>query len=165
MISSDRSSWVLTGATAACVAALYLPCVQKAVPGGDSGELITAACELGVAHPPGYPLFTLLSCLAVVLLPLGSPAHSVNLMSGLMGAAASGALCFSVCSPPWFWSVSAALWCWQLLWARPVSCERAVPGRAVGWRGQGSGAREEALAVRTGPEPGAVATGPAFHQR
>ncbi|XP_036397385.1 transmembrane protein 260 [Megalops cyprinoides] len=97
MISSDRSTWVLTGATAACVAALYLPCVQRAVPGGDSGELITAACELGVAHPPGYPLFTLLSRLALVLLPLGSPAHSVNLMSGLMGAAASGALCFSVC--------------------------------------------------------------------
>lgn len=43
----EQRSWVLTGATVAFVAALYLPCTQKAVPGGDSGELITAACELG----------------------------------------------------------------------------------------------------------------------
>lgn len=45
----EQRSWVLTGATVAFVAALYLPCTQKAVPGGDSGELITAACELGVS--------------------------------------------------------------------------------------------------------------------
>uniref|UniRef100_A0A667Y1T8 Transmembrane protein 260 n=1 Tax=Myripristis murdjan TaxID=586833 RepID=A0A667Y1T8_9TELE len=31
------------------------------------------------------------------LLPSHSPAHSVNLMSSLLGAAASGALCFTVC--------------------------------------------------------------------
>nr|XP_029543993.1 transmembrane protein 260 [Oncorhynchus nerka] len=97
----EQRSWVLTGATVAFVAALYLPCTQKAVPGGDSGELITAACELGVAHPPGYPVFTLLAWLALSLLPYlslsVSPAHSVNLLSSLLGAGASGALCFTVC--------------------------------------------------------------------
>ena len=31
------------------------------IPGGDAGELAAAGCQLGVAHPPGYPLFTLLS--------------------------------------------------------------------------------------------------------
>ncbi|XP_014040853.1 transmembrane protein 260 [Salmo salar] len=97
----EQRSWVLTGATVAFVAALYLPCTQKAVPGGDSGELITAACELGVAHPPGYPVFTLLAWLALSLLPYlslsMSPAHSVNLLSSLLGAGASGALCFTVC--------------------------------------------------------------------
>ncbi|XP_071780324.1 transmembrane protein 260 [Centroberyx gerrardi] len=97
MSTEQRRSWILTGATVACVAALYVPCVQRAVPGGDSGELITTACELGVAHPPGYPLFTLLARLAMSLLPSLSPAHSVNLMSSLLGAAASGALCFTVC--------------------------------------------------------------------
>nr|XP_006632442.1 PREDICTED: transmembrane protein 260 isoform X1 [Lepisosteus oculatus] len=90
-------SWLLSGATAAGVAAVYLPRVQRTVPGGDSGELITAACELGVAHPPGYPVFTLLSRLALDLLPLGSPAYSVNVLAGLLGAMAAGALCFSVC--------------------------------------------------------------------
>ncbi|XP_029114416.1 transmembrane protein 260-like isoform X1 [Scleropages formosus] len=97
MVAAQRGSWLLSGATVAAVAALYLPCVQKAVPGGDSGELITAACELGVAHPPGYPLFTLLSSLAMTFLPSVSPAHSVNLLSGLLGSMASGTLCFTVC--------------------------------------------------------------------
>ncbi|CAL8290852.1 unnamed protein product [Gadus morhua 'NCC'] len=93
----DRGTWTLTAVTVACVAALYVPTVQRTVPGGDSGELITAACELGVAHPPGYPTFTLLARLAMGLLPSFSPAHSVSLMCGLLGALASGALCFTVC--------------------------------------------------------------------
>ncbi|KAM8834094.1 protein O-mannosyl-transferase TMEM260 [Synchiropus picturatus] len=97
MPEERRSDWVLAGATAACVAALYVPCVQRSLPGGDSGELITAACELGVAHPPGYPLFTLLARLAMVLWPTLSPAHSVNLMSALLGAAACGVISLTVC--------------------------------------------------------------------
>ncbi|XP_068568935.1 protein O-mannosyl-transferase TMEM260-like, partial [Cebidichthys violaceus] len=98
MSAEPRTSWILTGTTAAVVAALYVPRVQRTVPGGDSGELITTACELGVAHPPGYPVFTLLARLAMCLLPSLSPAHSVNLMSSLLGAAACGTLCITVCS-------------------------------------------------------------------
>ncbi|XP_029688757.1 transmembrane protein 260 isoform X2 [Takifugu rubripes] len=97
MSTEERTSWILTITTVACVTALYVPCVQRTVPGGDSGELITTACELGVAHPPGYPLFTLLTHLAMRLLPWLSPAHSSNLMSSLLGSAACGALCMSVC--------------------------------------------------------------------
>ncbi|KAF7704376.1 hypothetical protein HF521_021448 [Silurus meridionalis] len=89
--------WTLTGATAACVLALYLPRVPRAVSGGDSGELITAACELGVAHPPGYPLFTILASLALLLLPAATPAHAVNVLCAVLGALASGALCYTVC--------------------------------------------------------------------
>ncbi|XP_009640491.1 transmembrane protein 260 [Egretta garzetta] len=59
-------------------------------------ELITAAYELGVAHPPGYPLFTLLAKLATGLLPLGSPAYRVNLLCGLVGAAAASLLFYTV---------------------------------------------------------------------
>ncbi|XP_039459688.1 transmembrane protein 260 isoform X3 [Oreochromis aureus] len=97
MSAEHRASWILTGTVVACVAALYVPCVQRTVPGGDSGELITTACELGVAHPPGYPLFTLLAHMAMLLLPSLSPAHSVNLMSSLLGAAACGGFCITVC--------------------------------------------------------------------
>ncbi|KFP90653.1 Transmembrane protein 260, partial [Apaloderma vittatum] len=60
------------------------------------GELITAAYELGVAHPPGYPLFTLLAKLATGLVPLGSPAYRVNLLCGLLGAAAASLLFYTV---------------------------------------------------------------------
>ncbi|XP_029982818.1 transmembrane protein 260 isoform X2 [Sphaeramia orbicularis] len=66
----------------------------------DSGELHCPWEEAKgkeVAHPPGYPVFTLLAYLAMCLLSSLSPAHSVNLMSGLLGAAASGALCITVC--------------------------------------------------------------------
>ncbi|XP_058846557.1 transmembrane protein 260-like [Acipenser ruthenus] len=94
---SSRDAWLLTCASFACVTALYLPGVQRSVAGGDSGELITAACELGVAHPPGYPLFTLLARLALDLLPFGLPAYRVNLLNGLLGAIASASLCFTVC--------------------------------------------------------------------
>ncbi|XP_032548127.1 transmembrane protein 260 isoform X1 [Chiroxiphia lanceolata] len=60
------------------------------------GELITAAYELGVAHPPGYPLFTLLAKVAMGLLPGGSPASRVNLLCGFLGAAAASLLFYTV---------------------------------------------------------------------
>ncbi|XP_023371635.1 transmembrane protein 260 isoform X2 [Otolemur garnettii] len=62
----------------------------------SSGELITAAFELGVAHPPGYPLFTLMAKLAIILLPFGSVAYRVNLLCGLFGAVAASLLFFTV---------------------------------------------------------------------
>ncbi|NXQ73428.1 TM260 protein, partial [Quiscalus mexicanus] len=75
----------------AAVAALYTATLPPSLPGGDAGELITAAYELGVAHPPGYPLFTLLAKAATGL-PSGSPAFRVNLLCGLVGAAAASLL-------------------------------------------------------------------------
>lgn len=84
----------LRGAVAvfAVVAAVFTLTLPPSVPGGDSGELITAAHELGVAHPPGYPLFTLLAKLAIILLPVGSVAYRVNLLCGLFGAVAASFL-------------------------------------------------------------------------
>ena len=70
--SRPRRSFPSDSALAALVFALvlgaYLPTVQRGVPGGDSGELLAEACALGVAHPPGYPLFVLLARLAMELL-------------------------------------------------------------------------------------------------
>ncbi|XP_062824711.1 protein O-mannosyl-transferase TMEM260 isoform X8 [Anolis carolinensis] len=80
------------GAVGAAVAAVYVGTLPPSVPGGDSGELITAAYELGVAHPPGYPLFTLLAKSAIALLPFGSVAYRVNLLCALLGAAAASFL-------------------------------------------------------------------------
>jgi len=47
----------------------------------DSGEIAAAASCLGLPHPPGYPLLTLLGNLAIRFLPLGGPAFRLNLMS------------------------------------------------------------------------------------
>lgn len=52
-------------------------------PQGDSGELVTVAYTLGIAHPPGYPLYTLLGHV-FTLLPFGSVAWRVNLLSAVL---------------------------------------------------------------------------------
>jgi hypothetical protein len=54
---------------------------------GDSGELTLAALTLGVAHPPGYPLFTWLGRIAC-LIPASDPARSTNLLSSITVAGA-----------------------------------------------------------------------------
>lgn len=49
----------------------------------DSGEMAAAACQLGLPHPPGYPLFNLLGHL-VCAVQLGTPAFRLNLFSAFM---------------------------------------------------------------------------------
>lgn len=66
---------------------LYLSTACPTVYFGDSGELIAAADSLGVAHPPGYPVYTLLGRLAL-LLPIGEAAWRMNLLSAVLGAMA-----------------------------------------------------------------------------
>ena len=59
----------------------------------DSAEFIDAAFALGVAHPAGFPTYLPLANL-MTYLPLGPIAFKINLLSALMGAAASTALFF-----------------------------------------------------------------------
>ena len=66
---------------------VFLPFVCPTVYVGDSGELITACYGLGIAHPPGYPLFTLMGKL-FTFLPLASIAFRVNLMAAFFGSLA-----------------------------------------------------------------------------
>ncbi|XP_004699040.3 transmembrane protein 260 [Echinops telfairi] len=96
--AGPRHSRGLLGSVAvfAVVATVFTLTLPPSVPGGDSGELITAASELGVAHPPGYPLFTLMAKLAIILFPSGSVAYRVNLLCGLFGAVAAAFLFFTV---------------------------------------------------------------------
>ena len=85
----DRLVAALCGTAAFVVYALTL---TDTVSGGDSGELISVAYRLGVAHPPGYPLYTLLAKLTT-LVPLGAIAWRVSLFSALCAAAAAMVLC------------------------------------------------------------------------
>ncbi|HET9299338.1 MAG TPA: DUF2723 domain-containing protein [Candidatus Polarisedimenticolaceae bacterium] len=67
--------------------ALYAATACRTVFPGDGGELIAASQALGVAHPPGYPLWTLLAK-AALLVPAGEPAFRTTMLSALLGALA-----------------------------------------------------------------------------
>lgn len=71
--------------------ATYSLTLAPAVTLVDSGELIVAARTLGVAHPPGFPLYVLLAHLAT-LIPIGSVAVRVNFASAVCAASASATL-------------------------------------------------------------------------
>lgn len=62
---------------------------------GDSAELQLVIATLGVPHPPGYPLYTLLGRL-FLLLPVGSVAYRINLMSAFFGSCTVATL-FGLC--------------------------------------------------------------------
>jgi len=67
--------------------AVYLLTLSPTVGFIDSGELAAVACTLGVAHPTGYPLFTLLGRLFVMLPLPWEEIVRLNLMAALMCAA------------------------------------------------------------------------------
>jgi hypothetical protein len=73
----------------------YVLTLTDTVSGGDSGELISVAYHVGIAHPPGYPLYTLLAKVTT-LVPLGGIAWRVSLFSALCNAAAAMILCRAV---------------------------------------------------------------------
>jgi len=77
----------VAGLLAAGSLALYLATLFPGVPPLDGGDFATAALVHGVAHPPGYPVFTLLGSL-FARVPLGEPAARVNAVSAVAAAAA-----------------------------------------------------------------------------
>ncbi len=91
----DRASYLRAIPAAASVLAglialvAYATTLHPSLPTGDSGELISAAYVLGIAHPPGYPLYTLLGYV-VTHLPFASPALELNVLSAVLDAAAVG---------------------------------------------------------------------------
>jgi hypothetical protein len=63
---------------------LYVKTMAQTVGFIDSGELATVACTLGIAHPTGYPLFTLLGRI-FSLIPFSSKEIiRLNIMSALL---------------------------------------------------------------------------------
>lgn len=65
----------------------YLYTLAPSVTFIDSGELATVATKLGVAHPTGYPLFTLIGSLFSKL-PFGEEIYMLNMMSAFISSLA-----------------------------------------------------------------------------
>ena len=68
------------------VAVLYWRTSARDIVFGDTPELVGAAASLGVAHPPGYPIWTLLAHF-YTLFPVGPIPFRVSLLSVTCGAA------------------------------------------------------------------------------
>jgi hypothetical protein len=84
---------------AVVVAVVYAVYATTSAPGlgtVDSGELTTVAATLGIAHPTGYPLYSLLGRLWVMLLPV-APDRAMVLFSVVAGALTAGVLAAAAC--------------------------------------------------------------------
>ena len=93
-LGSDLKPWVGAVAVAAGAGILYFLTAARDIVVGDSPELITAAVTLGVAHAPGYPLFTMLGHL-FSLVPFGALPFRVNLLSVVCDSLTIGVVYFS----------------------------------------------------------------------
>lgn len=73
---------------AAPALSVYLLTLAPTITTGDSGELVTAAATLSLAHPTGYPLYLLLGHGVIRLFGFLPPALAMNLFSALAAAGA-----------------------------------------------------------------------------
>src|SRR5438874_8865143 len=94
-IPSSRAEFLCASMVFLAALLLYSWTLAPTVTLVDSGELIVVAHGLGVAHPPGFPLWVLLAHLAS-LVPLGNVAMRVNFSSAVFAALASAMLTFVV---------------------------------------------------------------------
>lgn len=103
---------------------LYLGCLYPTIAPRDSADMAVAALTLGVAHPPGYPLYALLGRAWLSVLPWGDPAYRLNVLSAVAGAAAVAGLfvlarrragALGGLTAAALWALSAPLWKFSLL--------------------------------------------------
>ena len=128
MTPLTRRDLFSAGGAALLVWILYAITCARTVHVGDSPELAAVAATFGVAHPPGYALYTMLASIWVALLGTWlEPAHAANLLSGLF-AAAGVALCWLLprrlgLSPAACWFTAGCLALGRTYWSQAVVAE------------------------------------------
>ena len=90
-VSLARLQLLCGGAVFGVALLLYAWTLAPTVTCTDSGELIVVARHLGIAHPPGVPLWILLAHLAS-LAPIGNVAVRINFSSAFFAALACAML-------------------------------------------------------------------------
>src|SRR6266446_5421391 len=94
-ISFSRAELFCAGIVFLVALLLYSWTLAPTVTLTDSGELIVVARGLGIAHPPGVPLWIILAHLAS-LMPFGNIAVRINFSSALFAALACAMLTLTV---------------------------------------------------------------------
>src|SRR5207247_1228476 len=90
-IPSSAAELLCAGAVFLVALLLYSLTLAPTVTLVDSGELILVAQGLGVAHPPGFPLWVILAHVAS-LVPFGNVAVRINFSSAIFAALACSML-------------------------------------------------------------------------
>lgn len=101
---------------------LLIPWVYPTVMFGDDGELVRAIREVGLAHPPGSPVYLALSE-PFTLLPFGSVAFRAHLAASATAACAVGAA-FAV-AVAWGAGIAGGAFAAATLLAAPVFWQQA----------------------------------------
>lgn len=65
------------------IGGIYFYSQVKTIYGGDAGDLVSAIVTLGIPHPPGYPLYTILGIDAVKIFQYSTIAWRVGLVSSI----------------------------------------------------------------------------------
>ncbi len=92
---TSRVDWLLAALLTVAFFGLYVATLAPDVLAADSGELQVVAAQLGVAHPPGFPLYVMVAHLFTRFLPIVSPAYAVNLFSAVTSALTVGVVYLS----------------------------------------------------------------------
>jgi len=75
---------------------IYFHNLTRDIYGGDIGDLVTSAYVFGVAHPPGYPLFSLIGYIfshLPIALPVVSKVGLISVFSSLAAKVKIGITC------------------------------------------------------------------------
>ena len=89
----SKSHWLHAAIVSGALFVLYALTAPRTVGLEDDALFILSSYYLGIEHPPGYPLFTLIGHFFSKL-PFGSAAYRVHLASALFGALSGGAAWF-----------------------------------------------------------------------
>jgi hypothetical protein len=95
-LSARKLNLGLALAVTAVFLALYWSTLAPDILPADNGEFQLVAAQLGVAHPPGFPLYTLLAHLMTRLPGAATPAYKVNLFSAVTSSLTLAIVCLTV---------------------------------------------------------------------
>ncbi|MCK5596197.1 MAG: DUF2723 domain-containing protein, partial [Candidatus Eisenbacteria sp.] len=87
MYDHERTNRIIAWALGAFALIMYLATTAPVVAFWDNGEFVAVGYTLGVGHPPGSPIYTLISRLFSIL-PFANPAQAVNFESVVSAALA-----------------------------------------------------------------------------
>ncbi|HEU4588947.1 MAG TPA: DUF2723 domain-containing protein, partial [Gemmatimonadales bacterium] len=122
---AERPPYLFAVLCALAILAIYIATLAPTTAFWDTSEYIAAAKVLGIPHPPGNPLFTLLAH-TWGLLPLAkSYAERINLFAAVTSAAAAG-----------LWFLVAERWLREIVpvrWARYAAAFAGVLVGATSW--------------------------------